>query len=612
MSKKSRADLKLCSCSSLQANRHASGLPELPYRSHISTPSISQAQTSRRDATAAASTGDIHTAMEPMPEIHEADSEDPEIDIENTIRRIASRLRSQDHSSMAQASESESESDEGELEDEDEGETMGNDATGESEYEAISVWDELSELIWNDVRPQASDLTETDMSYIRAFAFKVDEHLSERAFAKLPYVFPDSELGSLKSIRTRIAQLSGLEPTPHDCCVNTCCCFTGKNADCSTCPYCHEPRFDAQGKPRNRFIYIPVIPRLQSCYSNPTLAKLMRHRAEDHIHTPDKVTDVMDSNVYRNLLGKHIIVDGKPLPYTYFSDPRHMAMGLSSDGFCPFRRRKKTAWPLILFDYNLPPDIRFHLEHILLVGIIPGPKKPKDADLFLWPLVQEFLRLAVGVHTWDAYSDSFFQLCAFIILVFGDIPAISLLMRMKGHNGISPCCLCSIQGIPSQEARKTTYYVPLDRSRHPDAGTSSPRVYNASNLPMRTHAQFLSQAQEVESARTITEENHLAQIYGIKGVPVLSYLSSLSFPDSFPYDFMHLIWENVVKNLISLWTGQFKGLDEGREEYVLAPSVWKAIGEACNNSGQSIPSAYGPRPFDVDEPPVERLSKSPF
>lgn len=94
--------------------------------------------------------------MEPMPEIHEADSEDPEIDIENTIRRIASRLRSQDHSSMAQASESESESDEGELEDEDEGETMGNDATGESEYEAISVWDELSELIWNDVRPQGA------------------------------------------------------------------------------------------------------------------------------------------------------------------------------------------------------------------------------------------------------------------------------------------------------------------------------------------------------------------------------------------------------------------------------------------------------------------------
>ena len=62
---------------------------------------------------------------------------------------------------------------------------------------------------------------------------------------------------------------------------------------------------------------------------------------------------------------------------------------------------------------------------------------------------------------------------------------------------------------------------------------------------------------------------------------------------------MHLIWENVVKNLILLWTGKFKDLDEGKEEYTLSPNVWKAIGEACNASGSSIPSAYGPRPFNV-------------
>jgi hypothetical protein len=61
--------------------------------------------------------------------------------------------------------------------------------------------------------------------------------------------------------------------------------------------------------------------------------------------------------------------------------------------------------------------------------------------------------------------------------------------------------------------------------------------------------------------------------YGIKGVLLLSNFKSLCFPLSFPYNFMHLIWENVIPNLISLWTGEFKGLDEGVGEYQFMPKV---------------------------------------
>jgi len=38
---------------------------------------------------------------------------------------------------------------------------------------------------------------------------------------------------------------------------------------------------------------------------------------------------------------------------------------------------------LIIFNYNLPPDVRFHINNILALGVIPGPKKPIDADSFL-------------------------------------------------------------------------------------------------------------------------------------------------------------------------------------------------------------------------------------
>jgi hypothetical protein len=76
--------------------------------------------------------------------------------------------------------------------------------------------------------------------------------------------------------------------------------------------------------------------------------------------------------------------------------------------------------------------------------------------------------------------------------------------------------------------------------------------------------------QEVQMANSQACSNDLAKECGIKGVPLLSHLSSVSFPGSFPYDFMHLIWENVVKNLMLLWMGDFKGMDQGTGNYKMS------------------------------------------
>ncbi|KIL58822.1 hypothetical protein M378DRAFT_181111 [Amanita muscaria Koide BX008] len=122
-----------------------------------------------------------------------------------------------------------------------------------------------------------------------------------------------------------------------------------------------------------------------------------------------------------------------------------------------------------------------------------------------------------------------------------------------------------------------------------------PRNYDPSALPLRNHKEFMQQAQQVQYALTAAESERLAQKYGIKGIPLLSILSSLSFPASFPYDFMHLVWANLIPNLILLWTGQFKHLDHSEEGYVFAKSVWEAIGEATAEAGKTIPAAFGTR-----------------
>jgi hypothetical protein len=58
---------------------------------------------------------------------------------------------------------------------------------------------------------------------------------------------------------------------------------------------------------------------------------------------------------------------------------------------------------------------------------------------------------------------------------------------------------------------------------------------------------------------------------------------------------MHLIWSNLIVNLIYLWTREFKGLDHDDQDYVLMPTIWQAIGEVTDNAGKTIPAAFSSR-----------------
>jgi hypothetical protein len=172
----------------------------------------------------------------------------------------------------------------------------------------------------------------------------------------------------------------------------------------------------------------------------------MLHRAK-HKHVPGIISDVYDSENYRELLAKEVVLDGQSLGHPFFHDDRDVALGLATDGFSPFKNRRVTAWPLILFNYNLPPQLRFLLDHIICVGVIPGPRKPRDLDSFLWPVVYEFLSLARGVRAYDGVKAELFKLHAYLILGTGDMPAVASLMRMLGHNAICACRMCGIIGI---------------------------------------------------------------------------------------------------------------------------------------------------------------------
>ncbi|KAJ7721633.1 hypothetical protein B0H16DRAFT_1274334, partial [Mycena metata] len=184
-------------------------------------------------------------------------------------------------------------------------------------------------------------LSEADLNDIRAFNFKVDTQITDTAFEKLGLGFPQlADLSSLYVLHKRMAFLSGVKPVKYDCCIKSCMCYAGKYAALQRCPFCHEARLDAEGTPRRQYQYIPLIPRLVALYTNREQSEVLQTYRAEFTSEPDTVKDVFDGTHYQGLLGKFVTLRGRKLAHKFFSDMRDIALGISFDGFAPFKRRK--------------------------------------------------------------------------------------------------------------------------------------------------------------------------------------------------------------------------------------------------------------------------------
>ena len=438
----------------------------------------------------------------------------------------------------------------------------------------------------------AGNLTRYELAICRAFALLVRSKLPNEYFGMIEEAWEIPNFKSPHVLRAKAQSLAGIEPLRFDCCVDSCVCYAGHYASLEKCPRCGAPRyegFDSHGKPKPRaqFFYIPLIPRLIAYLESPTVAQAMQYRSQ-HQYVPGLFRDIFDGFNYQALRGAPVTVHGQPVdpPTNYFMDPRDIALGLSTDGYGIFTRGQATAWPLVMFNYNLPPEARFHSDNLLALGVIPGPNKPADMDSFLIPLAEELFQLAAGVKTYDALSGSHFNLRAFLLVIFGDFPAISMLMKMKGVNGISPCRSCKITAAQIPGDKNRTYYVP-------------PHV-DLTGLG-RSHGELMAQAELVDKASTQVEAEALSREFGVKGRSILSEIDSVCFPQSFPFDFMHVAWENVMKTLVTLWTGDYKNLGEGDRKYRIDKTAWKEVGARGAAASSTIPSAFGPRIPNVSE-----------
>jgi len=92
--------------------------------------------------------------------------------------------------------------------------------------------------------------------------------------------------------------------------------------------------------------------------SNRAYTTCLQYHADKHAktHQNGMTMDIFDRLHYRLLLGERVVAGDQHLAHHYFLDHCDIALGFTTDSFAPFKKRKQTAWILLVFNYNLPLD----------------------------------------------------------------------------------------------------------------------------------------------------------------------------------------------------------------------------------------------------------------
>lgn len=262
--------------------------------------------------------------------------------------------------------------------------------------------------------------------------------LLHRVILPQPNTLPDSEYEASNQLRRL-----GLSYESIDVCPNNCILYRRTYEDNMICPVCKSMRRVRRGNswiPQKVLRYFPLVPRLKRLFSSPLQAALMTW------HSRNKGTDNLIRHASQARAWKHI--ENSPDLFDNFgNDPRHLRLGLATDGVNPFSEKRSvhSTWPVLLMIYNVPPWVTTKKYFVLLSLIIPGPHGVvgDNFDMFLEPLMEELMTLwTEGVMLRDAATwngQAYFILRAMVIWTIHDFP---------GYGMVSGCTTSGYRGCP--------------------------------------------------------------------------------------------------------------------------------------------------------------------
>ena len=202
--------------------------------------------------------------------------------------------------------------------------------------------------------------------------------------------------------------------------------------------------------PTRKFLYNDMKAWMANMLSRPDIEAHADRNvfANSQNHRTDlELRDIWDGKVFREFKGP----DGKLFIQPGSQEGRYI-FSLCMDGFNPFimkeAGKKVSVCSIYMVLLNLPVGVRYRVENMYLVGIIPGPREPslEQINHVLGPLVDDLLCFwEPGVFIKHTAHYAKGRLChAALIPVVCDLPAARQISGFASHASTHFCSFCKL------------------------------------------------------------------------------------------------------------------------------------------------------------------------
>jgi hypothetical protein len=428
----------------------------------------------------------------------------------------------------------------------------------------------------------------------------------------------DIDILSLHLVRKLVLKISKLEPRKIDMCPHSCMAYTGEHQDKRQCDYrnpttkkvCGEPRFKLTPTkkeiPRAQYTVLPVMASIRAMFANAQTSSLLRYRDRrlqeilkmvatvSDVHTKARYSDFADGAIHQ----LHYQTMG------LFQDPRDMALALSSDGAQLMMKKQSSTWVLIIILMNLPPELRYHSQNVVINFATPGPHAPGNIDSFIRPLFEELATSGEGIWLWDAIDSSYFLHRAHTVMFNGDMLGSAKVNGMAGHSAKHGDRFSLIPGARTSIKNSKPQYYPLRPPQNDIYNDTRPPDFSTiESIPLRTQGNYWEiLSQLTQPGQTITAQKLLVTQTGVSRMPLAAAPNAFIHPSFFPLDPFHLFYENCMPFFWDCWTTDSKPT----ELMHLPARKAQKFGELVVEGMQTLPPSFcGP----VRDPHLKRQSQ---
>ena len=270
--------------------------------------------------------------------------------------------------------------------------------------------------------------------------------------------------------------------------------------------------------------YCSLISSLRMLFSRPDFVTLCERNRSCNI-IDNTLHDIHDGEIWTSILSS-----GKP----FLSLSHNYALLLNVDWFQPYKHRTYSVGVIYVAILNLPRDICYKRENMIIVGIIQGPHEPsKTINTYLKPLVDDLLVLWKGIDI--TLNSGAVTKCRFALICCScDLPAGRKVVGFLSHSANLGCSRC---------------YCKFSTGKF---GVQDYSGFDRCNWQLRSNDQHRKDVQDINKCTTKTKRQEMESLRGCR------YSSLLELPYFDPVkmltiDPMHNLYIGTAKYMFKLW-----------------------------------------------------------